>query len=66
MEINLTVKGPKGELHNQFDKEMTIEVEDNEIMLTRPTDTKNIVHTWYNSSFLANMIEGVRKVSRKN
>ena len=34
----VTVKGPKGELKNTFNPEITIAVEGNEIIVTRPTD----------------------------
>jgi len=45
VEVNLddnfaTVKGPKGELKQQFDKDMTFNVEGNEITVVRPSDSK--------------------------
>ena len=64
---SLTVKGPKGELTNSFNEEMTINVEENEITVTRPTDEK-----WHRSihgttrSLIANMIEGVSTGFAKN
>ena len=37
---NVTVKGPKGELSASFDPAMTIAVEGNELIVTRPSDVK--------------------------
>lgn len=55
-----TVKGPKGELKQQFDKDMTFNVEGNEITVVRPSDSKRhrTVHGT-TRALLANMIEGV-------
>ena len=55
-----TVKGPKGELKQQFDKDMTFNVEGNEITVVRPSDSKRhrTVHGT-TRAILANMIEGV-------
>lgn len=55
-----TVKGPKGELKQQFDKEMTFNVEGNEITVVRPSDSKRhrTVHGT-TRAILANMVEGV-------
>lgn len=36
----VTVKGPKGELSQSFDKEMLIEIEDAALSVTRPSDSK--------------------------
>ena len=65
VEVNLddnfaTVKGPKGELKQQFDKDMTFNVEGNEITVVRPSDSKRhrTVHGTARA-ILANMIEGV-------
>ena len=65
VEVNLddnfaTVKGPKGELKQQFDKDMTFNVEGNEITVVRPSDFKRhrTVHGT-TRAILANMIEGV-------
>ena len=65
VEVNLddnfaTVKGPKGELKQQFDKDMTFSVEGNEITVVRPSDSKRhrTVHGT-TRAILANMIEGV-------
>ena len=55
-----TVKGPKGELKQQFDKDMTFNIEGNEITVVRPSDSKRhrTVHGT-TRALLANMIEGV-------
>ena len=65
VEVNLddnfaTVKGPKGELKQQFDKDMTFNIEGNEITVVRPSDSKRhrTVHGT-TRAILANMIEGV-------
>lgn len=56
----VTVKGPKGQLARQFSKELTINVEENELNVSRPSDNK--VHRALHGttrSVLANMVEGV-------
>ena len=65
VEVNLddnfaTVKGPKGELKQQFDKDMTFNIEGNEITVVRPSDSKRhrTVHGT-TRAILANMVEGV-------
>ncbi len=56
----VTVKGPKGELSQQVDPDLTINVEDGEITVARPTDSKRhrSFHGLYRS-LLSNMVEGV-------
>ena len=34
----LSVKGPKGELKQEVDRDITIEIKDGEVHFTRPTD----------------------------
>ena len=65
VEVNIndnfaTVKGPKGELKQQFDQDMTFNIEGNEITVVRPSDSKRhrTVHGT-TRAILANMIEGV-------
>ena len=62
-----TVKGPKGELTQSFDEEMTIKVEDNQVTVTRPSDSKKhrSIHGT-TRSLLSNMIEGVSKGCEKS
>ena len=56
----ITVKGPKGELTKQFSKELTINVADGVITVTRPSDDKNhrSLHG-LTRTLIANMVEGV-------
>lgn len=59
---NVTVKGPKGELSRSFSPEMTINVEENVINVTRPSDSKTH-RTLHGTTraLLSNMVEGVSK-----
>jgi len=56
----VTVKGPKGELKQQVDPSITVNVEENNVVLSRPSDEKNhkSLHGLYRS-LIANMIKGV-------
>lgn len=56
----VTVKGPKGELKQQINQDMKIEVEDGTLNISRPTDQKRhrAMHG-LSRSLLNNMIEGV-------
>ncbi len=56
----VSVKGPKGELSQQIDPDLTVEVENGEINIKRPTDQKRhrSVHGLYRS-LINNMVEGV-------
>lgn len=40
----VTVKGPKGELTRTFNPDITINVEENLIDISRPSDVKNTAH----------------------
>lgn len=63
----LTVKGPKGTLTREFHKDMIIKVEDNSLVVERPTDNK--LHRSLHGttrSVLSNMVEGVTKGFEKN
>jgi len=67
VEINIekglvTVKGPKGELTQNIDTAITVEVEDNNINIKRHTEQKDhkAKHGLYRS-LIANMVEGVSK-----
>lgn len=56
----VTVTGPKGELHRQFDSDMSITLENNNLMVARPSDGR--VHRSLHGltrSLLANMVVGV-------
>lgn len=56
----VTVKGPKGALSQSFRPEMSIQVEGNEIIVTRPNDEKEYrsLHG-LTRTLVANMVEGV-------
>ena len=56
----ITVKGPKATLTQQFHPNMTVAVEGNEILVTRPNDEKeNRSLHGLTRSLIANMVEGV-------
>ncbi|GLR19332.1 50S ribosomal protein L6 [Portibacter lacus] len=56
----VTVKGPKGELKQQIDPDLGLEINEGNIQVTRPTDQKRhrSVHGLYRS-LLNNMVIGV-------
>ena len=57
---HISVKGPKGQLALDFNSEMSVEVKDNEIIVTRPSDNKNhrSLHG-LTRSLISNMVIGV-------
>ena len=58
----VTVKGPKGELSQQVDPEIALNIEGNTLTVTRPSDEKKhrAMHGLYRS-LLNNMVVGVSK-----
>ena len=62
----VTVKGPKGELKNTFNADIGIAVENNEIIVTRPSDDKEhrALHG-LTRTLIANMVEGVSNGYKK-
>ncbi|MBS4221015.1 50S ribosomal protein L6 [Bacillus sp. FJAT-49711] len=63
----VTVKGPKGELTNTFNSDIAINIEDNVINVTRPSEAKE--HRSLHGttrSLLSNMVEGVSKGFEKS
>ena len=54
------VKGPKGELHERVNKDITVSQEDDQILVTRPTNRgeHRALHG-LTRSLIANMVEGV-------
>lgn len=56
----VTVKGPKGELTRRFDPDITVAVEEGEVIVTRPTDHRNhrALHG-LTRALVANMVQGV-------
>lgn len=58
----VTVKGPKGQLQEQINKDMKIHIENNEIIVERPTNNK--IHRSLHGlsrTLINNMVEGVTK-----
>ncbi len=63
----VTVKGPKGELTRTFHSDIEVKVEDNNVVVSRPTDEK--LHRSLHGTtraIIANMIEGVSKGFERN
>lgn len=68
VEINLdeknymVVKGPKGQLEQQLDRDMSITIEENILTVSRPTDNKRhkSIHG-LTRTLVSNMLEGVTK-----
>lgn len=60
------VKGPKGELQREFRPEIGVEQEDGQLVVTRPSDSKE--HRAFHGltrALLANMVEGVTNGFRR-
>ena len=56
----VTVSGPKGALKQQFDPDMTIQVENGVVTVTRPTDQReHRAQHGLTRALLANMVQGV-------
>ncbi|MGE6260797.1 50S ribosomal protein L6 [Heyndrickxia sporothermodurans] len=64
---NVTVKGPKGELTRSFNPDITINIEENVINISRPSDAKEhrALHGT-TRALIANMVEGVSKGFEKS
>lgn len=58
----VSVKGPKGELHQAIEPDFNIKQENNTLLVERPSDQKHhrAMHGLYRA-LIANMIEGVSK-----
>jgi len=58
----VTVKGPKGELNQKVNPDITLKQEDNKIIVMRPSEQKDhrSMHGLYRS-LINNMVEGVSK-----
>jgi large subunit ribosomal protein L6 len=56
----VAVKGPKGELKQEVDRDIKVEVKDNQLVLTRPTDQirHRAMHGLYRA-LVANLVKGV-------
>lgn len=62
----IVVKGPLGELTQAVDKDIKVEVSDNKIVLSRPTESKNhkSLHGLYRA-IINNMVTGVSQGYKK-
>jgi large subunit ribosomal protein L6 len=62
----VSVKGPLGQLTQVVDKDMKVEVVENHVLLSRPTESKNhkSLHGLYRA-LIANMVEGVSNGYKK-
>jgi large subunit ribosomal protein L6 len=62
----VSVKGPKGELKQAVDRDIKVEVKDNHIELSRPTDQirHRALHGLYRS-LMSNMVKGVTEGYKK-
>ncbi len=56
----ITVQGPKGTLTQSIDRDIKVEVKDNQVLVTRPTDQirHRAMHGLYRS-LVSNMVKGV-------
>jgi large subunit ribosomal protein L6 len=63
----VTVKGPKGELKQAIDRDITVEVKDGQVNFARPTDQirHRAMHGLYRA-LIANLIKGVTEGYKKN
>ena len=54
----VTVKGPKGELTQQIDKDLSVKVEGTEVMVERPTEQKRhkAMHGLYRTLIYNNVV----------
>ena len=62
----IVVKGPKGELKQSIDRDITIEMNDGQVVFTRPTDQirHRAMHGLYRS-LVNNMVQGVTEGFKK-
>ena len=62
----VTVKGPKGELSQEVDRDITVTVEASEVIVARPTEQirHRAMHGLYRS-LIANLVKGVTEGYKK-
>jgi len=62
----LTVKGPKGQLTQNIDRDIVVEIKENEVVFNRPTDQirHRAMHGLYRS-LVNNMVKGVTEGYKK-
>jgi large subunit ribosomal protein L6 len=63
----VTVKGPKGELKENIDRDIKVEVKDGQVLFTRPTDQirHRAMHGLYRA-LVGNMVKGVTEGIKKD
>ena len=62
----INVKGPKGELHRELHPNISVDVKDNEVIVTRPDDTKlNKSLHGLTRALIQNMVTGVNSSYKK-
>jgi large subunit ribosomal protein L6 len=63
----VTVKGPKGILVQEFNKDITVKIEDGKVIVTRPSDDKEhrALHG-LTRALIANMVKGVTEGYEKS
>lgn len=63
----VTVKGPKGELSQEIDRDITIEITETELIVSRPTEQirHRAMHGLYRS-LIANLVKGVTDGYKKD
>ncbi len=61
------IKGPKGELQQKVDRDIVIEIKDDELILKRPTDQirHRAMHGLYRA-LISNLVKGVTNGYKKN
>ncbi len=66
-DLVVKVKGPKGELMQAVDRDITVEIKDGVVNVTRPTDQirHRALHGLYRA-LIANMVKGVTEGYKKN
>jgi len=63
---SIKVKGPKGELERKVHSNISVEIKDNELIVTRPDDTKeNKALHGLTRALIQNMVDGVLNVFTK-
>ena len=63
----ITVKGPKGELKQAIDRDITVEVKEGSVLINRPTDQirHRALHGLYRS-IVSNLVKGVTEGYKKD
>lgn len=62
----VTVKGPKGELSQSFNEDLTVKVEDGHVIVTRPSDDReHRAHHGLVRALINNMVVGVSEGYKK-